>query len=242
MRLALVELWTGDPGRADDTARAAFELAVDLDHLMTRWYVVTYAAILAAEAENFARLAELLAEAEALRNRISMPYLGIVHQALRGWLEVGDGEAGGIERILRAVADSRTVGETLHLTYTLLLLARARHVISEHRPGRAAAREGISLTHDHGQRYLEAELRRIDGELAYSCGESDAAVASLRAAVDTAAAQGADWLELKALTSLATRFPDRAIRERLDSLLQGMPSGQDLPAFRAARALLHDSS
>ena len=239
MRQALVELWTGNPARADDTAQAAFELAVDLDHLMTRWYVVTYAAILAAEAGNFDRLAELLAEANQLWKRIPMPYLGIVLEALRGWLEVRDGSAAGIERILRAVADSRTDGETLHLTYTLLLLARARHVIGEHRQGRAATREGISLTKAFGQRYLEAELQRIDGELAYSCGETDAAAAALRAAVETAAAQGAGWLELRALNSLAGRFPDPALRERLENLLQGMPSGLDLPAFRTARAFLH---
>ena len=39
VRLALVELWTGDAGRADEMARSALELAVDLDHLMTLGYV-----------------------------------------------------------------------------------------------------------------------------------------------------------------------------------------------------------
>jgi tetratricopeptide (TPR) repeat protein len=37
IRLAWVELWTGDAGRAKETARSALELAVDLDHLMTLW-------------------------------------------------------------------------------------------------------------------------------------------------------------------------------------------------------------
>lgn len=41
VRLAWVELWAGDAGRADETARAALELAVDLDHLMTLGYVIT---------------------------------------------------------------------------------------------------------------------------------------------------------------------------------------------------------
>ena len=60
VRLAWVELWAGDAGRADETARSALELAVDLDHLMTLWYVITYAAIIAAESEDFARLADAL--------------------------------------------------------------------------------------------------------------------------------------------------------------------------------------
>ena len=64
VRLALVELWAGDAGRADETARSALEIAVDLDHLMTLGYVITYAAIIAAESEDLARLAELLGDAD----------------------------------------------------------------------------------------------------------------------------------------------------------------------------------
>ena len=242
VRLALVELWSGNPGRAGDTGRAAFSLAVDLDHLMTRWYVVTYAAILAAEAEDLQWLAELLAEAELLQKRIPKPYLGIVLEALRGWLEVLDGAAGGIDRILHAVADSRSDGETLHLTYTLLLLARARGITGEYRQGRAAAREGISLTDEYNQRYLEAELHRIDGELAYGGGEPEAAAVSLRAAVDTATAQEAGWMEFRALHSLASRFPDHSLRNRLRKLFEALPSGYELPAFRAAKTFLQNST
>ena len=71
----------------------------------------------------------------------------------------------------------------------------------------AASREGLSLTHRHDQRYLEAELWRVDGELAYRRGESDAA-AALRRAVEVAEGQGASWLERRARRSLASRYPD----------------------------------
>uniref|UniRef100_UPI002FC5E3ED ATP-binding protein n=1 Tax=Bosea sp. (in: a-proteobacteria) TaxID=1871050 RepID=UPI002FC5E3ED len=126
VRLALVELWAGDAGRAEQTARSALGIAVDLDHLMTLGYVITYAAILAAESEDLAHLAELLADADLLWKRFSDRYLMVVLEALRGWLDVCAGSAGGIEKILRSVARSRAEGETLHLSYTLLLLARAR--------------------------------------------------------------------------------------------------------------------
>jgi len=241
VRLALVELWAGDAGRADETARSALEIAVDLDHLMTLGYVITYAAILAAESEDFARLAELLGDAELLWKRLSMRYLMIVGEALRGWLEVSEGSIGGIEKILRSVAASRTDGETLHLTYTLLLLARARGMAGEFREGRAATREGLSCSQRCNQRYLEAELWRVDGELAYRSGETEAAADSLRSAVETATAQGAGWLELRALHSLASRFPDQTLREQLADLVETIPSGHDLPAFRAVTDLLGES-
>ncbi|HET6630673.1 MAG TPA: AAA family ATPase [Woeseiaceae bacterium] len=241
VRLALVELWAGDAGRADETARSALEIAADLDHLMTSGYVITYAAILAAESEDLARLAELLAEADLLWKRLSERYLMIVLEALRGWLDVCRGSAGGIEKIVRSVAHSRTEGETLHLTYTLLLLARARGMVGELRRGRAATREGLSWSHRSNQRYLEAELWRTDGELAYRSGETEAAAASLRSAVGIASAQGAGWLELRALHSFASRFPDRTMREQLGDLIETIPSGHHLPAFRAATRLLSES-
>ncbi|MFE3452575.1 ATP-binding protein [Nonomuraea sp. NPDC059194] len=240
VRLAWVDLWAGDAGRADTRARSALELAVDLDHFMTLWYVLTYAAITAAESEDLVRLAELLGDAELLGKRLPMRYLVIVGDALRGWLDVCEGSPGGIDRIVRSVARSRTEGESLHLTYTLLLLARARGMAGELREGRAATREALSLSHRRNQRYLEAELWRVDGELAYRNGESEAA-ASLRKAVEAAEAQGASWLELRALHSLASRYPDQALREQLGDLVETIPSGHDLPAFRAATGLLHDS-
>jgi DNA-binding SARP family transcriptional activator/tetratricopeptide (TPR) repeat protein len=240
VRLAWVDLWAGDAGRADERARSALELAVDLDHFMTRWYVLTYAAIIAAESEDLVRLAELLGDAELLGKRLPERYLMIVGDALRGWLDVCEGSPGGIERIVQSVARSRTEGESLHLTYTLLLLARARGLAGELHEGRAATREALSLSQRRNQRYLEAELWRVDGELAYRSGESEAA-ASLRRAVEVADAQGASWLELRALHSWVSRYPDQALREQLGDLLETIPSGHDLPAFRAATGLLNDS-
>ena len=241
VRLAWVELWAGDAGRANETARSALDLAVDVDHLMTLWYVITYAAIIAAESEDLRRLAELLGDAELLWKRLPMPYLMIVGEALRGWLDVCEGSSGGIEKIVRSVARSRTDGETLHLTYTLLLLARAHAMAGEYHQGRAAAREGLSWSDSHNQRYLEAELWRVDGELAHRGGETEAAAASLRRAVEIATAQGAGWLELRALHSLASRFADQAVREQLADLVETLPSGHDFPAFRAATGLLRES-
>ena len=208
---------------------------------MTLGYVLTYAAIIAAESEDLARLDELLGDAELLWKRLSMPYLMIVGEALRGWLDVCEGSPGGIDKIVQSVARSRTDGETLHLTYTLLLLARARGMVGEFHEGRAATRDGLSWSHSCNQGYLEAELWRVDGELAYRSGEAEAAAASLRSALEIATAQGAGWLELRSLHSLARRFADKTVRERLGDLVETIPSGHDLPAFRAATGFLSES-
>jgi ATP/maltotriose-dependent transcriptional regulator MalT len=165
----------------------------------------------------------------------------VVLEALRGWMDVRAGSSEGIERIVRSVARSRVAGETIHLTYTLLILARARGVLGEFREGRAAVREGLAFSHRFNQRYLEAELWRVDGELAYRSGEPEAAAAAFRNAVETARSQGASWLELRALHSFASRFPDQTLREQLEDLIKTIPSGHDLPAFRAAIRLLSEA-
>ena len=116
IRLAWVELWAGDAGRANETARAALELAVDLNHLMTLWYVITYTAIIAAESEDLARLAELLGTAERLSKRLAMPYLMIVGEALGVGIlvpeapELGDLEAGPGKRGRRGRSPDRRDG------------------------------------------------------------------------------------------------------------------------------------
>ncbi len=171
VRLALLEQWAADTGRAAELARAALQTAADTDHPMTLAYVITYAAILAAEAGDLAWLAELLAEAEQVRERLSEPYLVVVLDALRGWLEVSQGSFGGIDKILQAVGRSRAEGETLHLSYTLLLLARARAQAGEVHEGRVASHEALEWTLEHKQLYLKAELNRVDAELTHRSGE-----------------------------------------------------------------------
>jgi len=241
VRLALVELWQGDPGHADEVARLALERAVTLDHLMTQGYVITYAAFHAAESENLPRLGELLEEADRVWQRLSERYLLVILETLRAWKKLREGSLAEADRIVQCVSRLRAEGETLHLTYALLLLGRARALTGEIHEGRAALREGLSYAERWDQRYLEAELWRVDGELAYLSGTASDAESSLRKAVDVAEAQGARWLQLRALHALAARFPDPSLSERLERLLGAIPSGREWPALRAARAFLQDS-
>jgi DNA-binding SARP family transcriptional activator len=240
VRLGLATLWSGDPSRAAAMAGSARNLADDLDHLMTSAYVVTYGAILAAEAEEFSHLDELLRQADRIWSRLSERYLKVVLDALRGWLDVRDGSWAGIDRIVQSVAQSRIEGENLHLSFTLLLLARARGLCGELHEARAAVREALAWSERCTQRYLIAELLRVDGELAYSLGETDVSLLSLRQAVDVSRAQGARWLTLRALQSLASRFPDPKLSAQLADLMGELPSGHGLPAFRAATAFLRE--
>lgn len=238
VRLALAELWLGDPGRAEMHARAAHDHAAETGHLMTLGYVITYAAMQAAEAEDFERLGGLLSDAEELWEQFSMRYLSVLLDALRGWAELRSGSATGVEMIAKAVERSRAPGESLHLTYTLLLLARAHRGLGNFGPTLIAVREGQSLTARHGQHYLAAEFRRLEGELLLAGGDEAAARGALGDAAEIARRQGARWFELRACTNLMREFPDERTSERLKLLMNQIPSGHDLPAFRAAAEIV----
>ena len=80
-------------------------------------------------------------------------------------------------------------------------------MLGEYDEGRAAAEEGLTWTRDNKQGYLEAELLRSQGALAYRGGDIGSATATLQRAVEVARAQGAGWLEQRALRSQATCFP-----------------------------------
>ncbi|NIR38668.1 MAG: transcriptional regulator, partial [Actinobacteria bacterium] len=198
VRLALVELWEGNTDVAAELARSALDTAADADHLTTRWYAITYAAIVAAESGDLDHLAGVLDEADRLWERLPMRYLMIVGEALRGWLGAGDGLTDAIERIERSVERSRVEGETLHLTYCLLLLARAHGLAGDPSTGREAVRDALEWSDATGQHYLVAELWRTDAELAHRGGDPEAAELSLRRAVEVAESQGASGLEARA--------------------------------------------
>ncbi|CAI10049.1 AfsR/SARP family transcriptional regulator [Aromatoleum aromaticum] len=122
--------------------------------------------------------------------------------AARLWRETEGNPLFVIEAV-RAGISSDGSEAVLTPTMRAVLLARARGMLGEFRPVRAATREALSWTQRCSQRYLEAELWRLDGELACRSGEREAAAASLRRAVEIARPQGAGWLELRALRSPA---------------------------------------
>lgn len=238
VRLALTELWQGDPARSDARARAAQDCAADIGHLMTLGYVITYAAIGAAEAEDTVRLEQLLADGEALRQRFSMRYLSIVLEALRSWLDLRRGAQRGLDGLAAAVQRSRAGRANLHLTYMILLVARAHRHRHELAPAREAVAEGLALTARHGQNYLAAEFSRLEGELALAGGDRDRGRAALRRARRIAGGQKARWQELKARTALVRHFPGARASAGLRTLMDRLPSGHDRPAFRAAARAL----
>jgi DNA-binding SARP family transcriptional activator len=238
VRLALTELWCGKPDRASTLAQEALAFAETLAHPTTHAYVLMYAAFVVAELGDRAPLIEYLDAGDALWARQPLGFFMTLGQLYRGWIEVLDGRPGGIDRLQAAIDGLRAEGQTLHLTYALGLLARARHMAGDIEAGRTALREGVQWGLEHDQRYVESELWRIDGELLAASGDATGAEAAIQRAVAVAASQGARWLELRATCSLARLVPGPAVGERLRAVRSAFADADSTPDVLAANALL----
>jgi predicted ATPase len=121
-------------------------------------------------------------------------------------------------------------------------------------PADAEARGGLyreALTHagealreaaETGERWYEAELHRLRGELALRLGRDTSAEPAFEAAVGLARRQAARMWELRAAVSLARLWADRSGRRKAHDLLAPVygwfTEGFDTPDLRGAKTLL----
>ncbi len=182
--------------------REALRVATELDDPMTTGYVRAFDAVLAALEPRQRDLRAAVDALDAATHATHIGYFAIVARFLRGWQDVLDGDLHGIDAI-REAADRLRQDQPLHLTLALCLLARAHLRAGDAAAGRAVIAEALDRTADSGQRYLLAELLRVDAELRALAGDRAAAVRSARRAVEAAVAMDAPWLNDRALATLA---------------------------------------
>jgi predicted ATPase len=93
-----------------------------------------------------------------------------------------------------------------------------------------------------GERSYEAELHRVDGELALSCGDRSRGESRFRRALDIARQQSAKTWELRAAVSLARLWAEEGERRKAHALLTPVhgwfTEGHDAPDLQEAKALL----
>jgi hypothetical protein len=137
---------------------------------------------------------------------------GVTSQLLRGWRDVRAGDVEGLTT-LRTATDRMRREQPLHLTLGLSLLARAHHRCANPASGRTAVAEALAVTSRSRQRYLLAELLRIDAELIALSGDPTGGAVTAKRAVETAVEMESPWLRDRALATLSA-LPCHAARDR----------------------------
>jgi predicted ATPase len=147
-----------------------------------------------------------------------------------------------VAEIREAIAGYRATGARTQGTYHLVLLAEALAACGQSGEGLAALREAAALVEETGERYVEAEIHRVKGNLLLAENGSAEAEAGYLQALAVARAQQARSLELRAAGDLARLWAEQGRRNEARDLLAQVygwfTEGFDTTDLKEAKALL----
>ena len=118
-----------------------------------------------------------------------------------------------------AIGTYRATGTRLHSTHHLTLFAQAAAACGNYGEGLAGLSEAAALVEDTGERYVEAEIRRLEGDLLLAENGLAESEACYLKALEIARTQEARSLELRAAVSLARLCRDQGRRAEVRKLL-----------------------
>ena len=145
-----------------------------------------------------------------------------------------------------AIPVMRSTGTTLYLPVWLSLLARAYGELGQFDEAWSHIGEAITAVETTKEKWYEAEVHRIAGEIALMSPEQDAAKAEacFERALAVARAQQAKSFELRAAMSMARLWRDQGKRDEARELLAPVygwfTEGFDTLDLKQAKALLDE--
>jgi adenylate cyclase len=162
---------------------------------------------------------------------------------LLGWSISREGQPeNGIAMIRRGTAATQETGSEQFRPYFLAVLADACAAAGRPAEGLAAVTEALAMAAKTGERFYEAELYRLNGELLGRRAAS--AEACLVRAIEIARRQGARALELRAALSVSRLWREHGreadARRMLLDVCGGFSEGLDTVDLREAQALLNE--
>jgi DNA-binding winged helix-turn-helix (wHTH) protein/predicted ATPase len=192
----------GFPDEARARAGECVRTAADLGHPFTRTIVLAYAAMLSQFLRDTSELDRLADATIEQASEHGFPYYLAWGEVLRGWSRAAQGAgASAVGEIRAGIAVLRTTAR-LRLPYYCSLLAEACGLSGRANDGLEVLAQAFDDVRETGERWWDAELHRMRGDLLLATGRSGDAEQSFRTAIDIARGQRARSLELRAAASL----------------------------------------
>ncbi len=242
-------LWLlGYPEQSRAHGLAAIRLGREVAHANSRGYALTYAAMTYQFRQDGPRVRELTDEVVAFSAEHGLPVWLGVGTLLRGWAMVRQGEAAaGIAEMRRGLAIFRATGAEAFLNYQLCLLAEAYGKARQLGAGLAVLEEAQALVEKNEERFWEAELYRLKGELLLGMGGDASEIeACFHQAIEIARRQQAKSLELRGVMSLRRwqqqQGQSAAAQPLLAEIYGWFTEGFDTRDLQDAKALLEELS
>jgi predicted ATPase len=192
------------------------------------------------------RVAQERAEASIrLATEQGLPYWIAFGTLLRGWALTHQGQAqAGVEQMHQGLTAWRANGAEIQRPYFLALLAEAYGTMGQPETGLTMLAEALTVVDKTGERWYEAEIHRLKGELLLQQSSSNQAEAEtcFHHALEIARNQQAKSLELRAVMSLSRLWQQQGKRQEAHDLLapvyEWFTEGFDTLDLMDAKALL----
>jgi predicted ATPase len=243
-------LWPlGELERARRLVEEALTLAMRSGHVPTMAYGQYYKCLFEAVARNAARAMPHADALVGLSREHGLPFFltsGIFYHGWTRW-HAGDREAGTAE-MRQGIALAREHGIGLAMPLYGLLLAEAEAEAGQIDTGLTRLDELLPEIERTGQRWIEAQLNRVRGELLirHKPAETAAAEDAFMRSVAVARHQQTKTFELQAATSLSRLWCDRGKRTEARDLLAPIygwfNEGFGTPVLQEAKDLLDQLS
>jgi len=189
--------------------------------------------------QAYAEAMMALAMAQGFEHRVAQGRI------MRGWALAMQGDAAtGVAHIQQGLEAVQSIGQKLYRPYHLALLAEAYGEAGQPDLGLSCLAEALTLVEATEERWWEAEVRRLKGELLLRLPLPDIpqARACLHQALEVARRQQARALELRAALSLSRLWQQQGKRDQARQLLTAVYSwfteGFETPDLQEARMWL----
>jgi predicted ATPase len=251
--LAWVLWYLGYPDQAREKSQQAVALARELSHPFSLAHALDSAAMLHQHCGERQAVQERVEAALTLSTEQGFALTLAWETCLGGWIRAERGQREeGIAQIRQGLAAFWDTGGEVLRPYFLALLAEECGKAGPLEEGLAVLAEALAITHKNQDRFYEAELYRLKGELTLkqSRVESLASSAQKEAegcfhkAIAIARRQNAKSLELRAVMSLARLWQQQGKQSEAHKLLSEVynwfTEGFDTKDLQEAKALLEE--
>jgi predicted ATPase len=243
---AMLRITLGYPDQAVQQIDQALSLARSLAHPPTLSQSLWFAADLHYVRREPQKVEHFVAAALPLLTEHGSAVSVANATMLRGWAFTDQGEVEkGIADLREGLGAWRSTASQYQVPYRLARAADAYRIAGHAREGLSLIAEAVTAVERTGDRWFEADLHRLGGELLLLAGENALSAATwFQRALVTARQHGARLLELRASTSLARLWRDQSKRTEAHDLLAPIygwfTEGFDTPDLKEAKALLEE--
>jgi predicted ATPase len=232
-------------------SRSDAELAVknarETGQATTLMYALLYAVVDHIRCGSYSVAHTRIVELAALADERGAPFWKALGTAVRGWLLTETGKASeAVQAITSGITSLRSTGAILYEPWHLWYLAMAYAELGQSDDARRCINDAIDKVERSKEKWCEAEVHRIAGEIALKSIAPDPEKAEAyfeRALAVARKQQGKSW-ELRAAMSMARLWRDQGKRDEARELLAPVygwfSEGFDTLDLKEAKALLDE--